>query len=268
MRNDLQVSTPQGLEEGERSPPGGRDVGPKLPRRWEGRRVRRCGVSSRRKPPLPAEREGRGGTGVGSSRGLGLVAEGGWGRSTPPPGTRKRGDCVHLGVGDSGGISEIWELLAGKRTQEGVAEEAQRPRSLGGSGSRGRGDRESAPWGAWRRARQERMQGKRSCRFERQQRGSSPCQGRSSRAGGAKGRAPRPRPWAAFPTPSPLRGSGAFAAFFPSYKSNPSSIFELQEEATSRSTNTSRPENGVSLFYLKTVLHYHLQRQRRCSSFA
>lgn len=32
--------------------------------------------------------------------------------------------------------------------------------------------------------------------------------------------------------------------------------------------NTHRPENGVSLFYLKTVLHYHSQRQRQSSSFA
>lgn len=32
--------------------------------------------------------------------------------------------------------------------------------------------------------------------------------------------------------------------------------------------NTHRPKNGVSLFYLKTVLHYHLQRQRQRSSFA
>lgn len=32
--------------------------------------------------------------------------------------------------------------------------------------------------------------------------------------------------------------------------------------------NTRRQKNGVSLFYLKTVLHYHLQRQRQCSPFA
>ena len=45
---------------------------------------------------------------------------------------------------------------------------------------------------------------------------------------------------------------------------------EPQGEATAGllRINTHRQENGVSLFYLKTVLHYHLQRQRQCSSFA
>lgn len=44
--------------------------------------------------------------------------------------------------------------------------------------------------------------------------------------------------------------------------------FEPPGEATGIRIHTHRPKNGVSLFYLKTVLHYHLQRQRRCSSLA
>lgn len=44
--------------------------------------------------------------------------------------------------------------------------------------------------------------------------------------------------------------------------------FEPPREATGIRIDTHRPKNGVSLFYLKTVLHYHLQRQRQCSSLA
>lgn len=44
--------------------------------------------------------------------------------------------------------------------------------------------------------------------------------------------------------------------------------FEPPGEATGIGINAHRPENGVSLFYLKTVLRYHLQRLRQCSSLA